>query len=1238
MNQTTPPGGPPEKTSGQRWRRRALWAAGAVALVGVAGFLVAPPLVKSLAERQLSELLHRPVSIEGLSINPYALSAEVRGLRVLEREGGATALGFTSLYANVSLESVFRGGAVVEEVRLVEPLVSVVRLEGRRYNWSDVIDEMLAKPDDGSKSHFAVHNIRIEQGRIEFDDRPAGQKHVVADLALGVPFVSNLPSQVETFVEPLLAMKINGAPFEIRGKARPFAADRESVVDLKFDGFDLTRFLAYVPVEKTFRLPGARLSSDLQASFTQPPEGAPALTLKGGVGLDGVEIQHADGAPAIKLPSLKVAINRLAPLAREVDIASVTLDKPEVTVGRDREGRISLLSLIPRPAPQPAAPSSGKADDTGAPQAGAQAEAKAPALALQLGEFKIAGGRIDFTDQLAAGAFHKTLQDLDVSLRKLALPATAPAELDVAFATDAGEKLVHKGSLGLAPLKAAGQLELTGLALPAHKLYFAAAMKEAELLSGRVDGRVAYDFVQEAAGPKVRLKAESLALKDLGLRLKGEKTDLVRLGLLELRDTDVDTAARKLTVGQVNGKATRVVLIRAADGVFNAQRLAGDGKPAAKPRGKAETSRGPAVKHAARPADAAPPWHVEVKRVALDDWGLRVEDRTLAPAIVFNAEPLTLRVEGLSTAKGSKARVDLQAGINKRGQFGIRGALGVAPLAGNLDVDLKAVDITMLQPYVTEQVKIAITRGKLTSRGKLAFELPPAGGPRASFKGNLTLGDFASVDKLNATDFLKWKSLYFGGVDLRLAPLAVSIDDIALTDFYTRLILDAQGGLNIREITAQRANEAKAAADAVKAGGAVPAKPSDKAGAQAVAKAEPPPPIHIKRITLQGGNIAYSDRFIKPNYDANLTGMGGRLTGLSSDPDTIAELDLRGRVDNAAPVEVVGRLNPFRQDRALDIRASVKDFELSSVSTYAAKYVGYGIEKGKLSAQLGYKIEDRKLSATNQVFLDQLTFGDKVDSPSALKLPVLLAVSLLKNSRGEIDLDLPVGGSLDDPQFSVGGIVVKVIVNLIGKALTSPFALLGSIFGGNAEELAWLDFEPGFARLGPGSEDKLRSIARVMADKPGLKLEIAGRVDPATDREGLGRAMLLGKVEALKVKDMAKKGESLADDGRVTVSPAEYPALLTRVYKDEKFPKPRNVIGLAKELPVSEMEKLILANTKVGDEDVRLLGAQRAQAVKSWLLDKGQVPAERVFLLSTHEGDDGKQPKARVSRVDFSLR
>ena len=1185
-----------------RW---ALWGAGVFALVGVVGFLVAPPLVRSVAQSTLSDLLHRPVSIEGVSINPYALSAEVRGFRMQERDSDATAASFTSLYVNVELESLFRGGVVVEELKLVEPVVSVIRLEGRRFNWSDVIDEILSKPDDGSSSHFAVHNIRVEKGRIDFDDRPEDSKHALTELELGLPFVSNMPSHVSTFVEPLLAMKVDDAPFEVHGKALPFSPNRESLVNLRIDRFDLTRYVDYIPVEKTFRLPGARFSSDLELRFAQPPNAAPDLSVKGTLGLDDVDIQHADGRPAIKLAAVRVGIDKLAPLAGELALGTVSIDKPDLSVSRGRDGQLSLLALIPKRPPLPS-------DKQAAPAA---PSSSTKPFALSLAEFKLTGGRVHITDELPASPYQKTLQDLHVSLRQLRLPGSEPAALDFGFGTGSGETFEHKGSLAVEPLKASGTLVAAGVDVPALTPYLEAALKQTEVLSGKVDARVAYDVSLIGGEPRIGLKAESLKLSDLSVRLKGEKQPLARLGLLELRDAEVDAAGHKVTVGEVVGNATRIGLVRGKDGLFNAQRLAGE-----TPVG---SRAAPAKTVASVPAGGgatAKDWQVEVKRVALDDWGVRLEDQTLAPAVVLKVEPLSLKVEGLSTAKGSKARLNLQTSVNKRGHVGVVGTLGLAPLAGSLDLDLKTVDLAMLQPYVTEKVKIAITRGNVTSRGRLAFELPAAGGGvKGGFKGALTVGNFASVDKLNATDFLKWKSLYFGGMDIRLSPLAVSIDEIALSDFYTRLILDAQGGLNIREITAQQATENKEAREA-----ATPAQPL--------------PPILIKRITLQGGNIAYSDRFIRPNYDANLTGMGGQLTGLSSDPGTIAELDLRGRVDNAAPVEVVGRLNPFRQDKALDIHASVKDFELSGVSTYAAKYVGYGIEKGKLSADLKYKVEDRKLTATNEIFLDQLTFGEQVESPSALKLPVLLAVSLLKNSRGEIDLKLPVGGSLDDPEFSVAGLVVKVIVNLIGKAITSPFALLGSMFGGDSEELAWLDFDPGFARVPEAEEAKLKAISRAMNDKPGLKLDIAGRVDTLNDPEGLKRALLLGKVEALKVKDMARKGESVEEGGRVSVSPAEYPALLGRVYAGEKFPKPRNMIGMAKDLPVPEMEKLILASIQVGDDELRLLAQQRAQAVKTWLLEQGKVPAERVFLLASRSGDDRKHPKARVSRVDFSLR
>ena len=1206
-------------------RRAARWAIGgavAFGVLGVVGFLVAPPLVKSLAERQLGEMFHRPVSIDGISINPYALSAEVRGFRMQEREGGQTALGFSSLYANVQLESVFRGGAVVSEVRLVEPVVRVVREEGRRFNWSDVIDEMLAKPDDGGQSYFAVHNIRIERGRIDFDDKPAGQQHVIADLELGIPFVSNLPAQVETFVEPLLSMKVNDAPFEIRGKSKPFAPDRESVVDLKFSGFDLGRYADYLPGDKPFRLASARLSSDLQLSFAQPPGGTPDVVVKGELGLDDVDLRHADDRPALRLGSLKLGVERLAPLAREIALGTLAIDKPELVVARDSKGRLSLLDLV----------------QAGQGTAVADKPAAAPAqpLALSLGELRLTGGQVDFTDALAGGPFRRRLQDIHLTLRKFTLAGKTPAELEAGLVTDAGEKLSHTGSLALAPLKLEGKVRLEGLDLVSPRPYYAPFLPQGEIQSGRADVGLGYAFEQGAAGePLLRVEGAFLTLRDLGVLLKGDKTPLARVGLLEVKDAGLDLAARRVVVGSVAGKATRFALVRDKDGSLNAMRLAAAPDTPARP---VAVKPAPRPTGASRPASPGPDWQVEVKRLALDDWGLRLEDRTLAPAVVLNVEPLGLTVDGLSTARGSKATLKLQAAVNKRGRVGVAGSVGLAPLAATLDLDLKTVDLGMLQPYVTEQVNIAITRGNASARGRLVFEQPPVGGAKAAYRGSFTVADFASVDKLNAADFLKWKSLNFAGMDLRLSPLSISIDEIALADFYTRLILNAQGGLNLREITAQQAREAKDKQLAEARGpGSKPPSPLAPGAARADPSA-PLPPILVKRVTVQGGNIAFSDRFVRPNYDVNLTGMGGSLTGLSSDPSTIASLDLRGKVDDSAPVTVAGSFNPFRQDKALDIRAAITDFELSGVSTYSAKYVGYGIEKGKLSAELNYKVVDRRLTASNQVFLDQLTFGEAVDSPDALKLPVTLAVALLKNSRGEIDLNLPIGGSLDDPEFSVGGLVFKVIVNLLTKAITSPFALVGSLFGGNGEELSWLDFEPGFARLPDGAETKLTAIARTLREKPALKLEITGRVDPAHDPEGIKHAVLEGKVEALKVKDMARKGESVGDEGELRITPAEYPALLARVYKSEDFPKPRNLVGLVKDLPVAEMEKLILANTTVDADEVRLLAQQRAQAVRRWLRDKGQVPAERIFILAPKDEAGSAHAKARPSRVDFSLR
>jgi hypothetical protein len=250
---------------------------------------------------------------------------------------------------------------------------------------------------------------------------------------------------------------------------------------------------------------------------------------------------------------------------------------------------------------------------------------------------------------------------------------------------------------------------------------------------------------------------------------------------------------------------------------------------------------------------------------------------------------------------------------------------------------------------------------------------------------------------------------------------------------------------------------------------------------------------------------------------------------------------------------------------------------------------------------------------------------------------VQFAVALLRDRNGVIDLNLPIGGSLDDPDFSVGGIIVKVIVNTISKAVTAPFALLGSMFGGG-KELSTAPFDAGSNKVNAETEERMNAMAKALTERPALKLEITGWADPDTDRPALKRAALNRKLRALKAKDLAAR--TAMNEDSVTVTAQEYPALLTRAYKAEKFDKPKTAIGLTRDVPVADMEKLMLDNTSVGDDELTALGNQRAQAVEQWLVTNGKIPGERMFIIAAKTGAPIAQEGKDVSpgRVDFSLR
>ncbi len=693
---------------------------------------------------------------------------------------------------------------------------------------------------------------------------------------------------------------------------------------------------------------------------------------------------------------------------------------------------------------------------------------------------------------------------------------------------------------------------------------------------------------------------EQIDLQGLRVGQDGPRAPL-RVQQLSMRQVRADLQAHRMGAEQVQGTGIQALMSRSADGTVNGITLP-----------SAPTVTATAV---ATPPHKEPPvaWSAQVGRLSIEELGLRFEDHTLSPMAVQDIAHARLSAENLDLSAEHENVFTLDARVNQTGKLKASGSVRLRPLTVHLALETQALPVVPVQGYVAPYLNTSIVQGLFSSKGALDIR-QPLDKLLANYTGSLTLGQFRAVDQANNADFLQWKSLYFGGVDFQLVPTRLNIGEIALSDFYSRLILNQQGRLNL--------------ADMVQ----TPARPDATATTQAV------PPIQIAKVTLQNGRVEFSDRFVKPNYSANIANLGGRIQGLSSAPNTVADLDLRGSYASNAPVHIAARFNPLAEKKFLDLQAKVSSIDLVDFSPYSGKYAGYNIDKGKLSMEATYKLQDRQLTAENRLFIDQLTFGSPIESPDATQLPVQLAIALLKNNRGEIDIQLPISGSLDDPQFSIGGLIFKVIGNLFVKAVTSPFALLGSLFG-DSQELSQLSFAPGRASLDAAAVQKLQTLSKAMREREGLKLEITASSDRDTDPEGLRRAALERAVRNEMLKDMKPSQRDNMPTADVPPGSGEYATYLARVYQQAKFPKPRNLIGLAKTLPVEEMEKLMLAHQSIGEEDLRALAQRRAQAVQGWLVEQGQVPLSRIFLLPVKlaSAADGANESGQ-NRVDFSLR
>jgi uncharacterized protein involved in outer membrane biogenesis len=1182
-----------------RWARRLGIGVVSLLVLWLVAWLGMPPLLKWQLQKQASEHLGRVVTLDRVDFRPWTLELTLEGLRLHDAAGAAVQASVKRLYIDAELQSLLRLAPVVDAISVEQPRLKLRHLGEGRYDIDDLLARLPASDEDPNAKpmRLALFNIGVTDGSFELVDDSVGQTHTLSALVLRVPFLSNLPSRREVVTSPQLSFVLNGSAFQSQAATTPFADSQQTEASLSIGQLDLAPYLPYWPAQWPVRPVSGVLQVDLKLAFEQRDE--PRVALSGNLALSGFQLnqRNTDGSPSpwLALDRLGIELKRVEPLARRVELGELSLKGPSLVVSRSATGQLNLVEMmdqwdqqLARSVPEPAS--------------GAVAKSAESDWVVRLASLDLSGGEVSWRDSAVQPAAALDLKNLHLGAKEVVWPMVAPLPFE-ASALLGSTSLSVKGSATTAAadiLLSLGELplELAGPYL-------------AEVLVPSLSGRVAGEFGlrwQAAQGEKpmaLQVSVPRLTLNEVALG--AGKKPLAGLRAVQVEGADVDLIARSVVIGKLALNRPQLDVVRDKNGRWFYEAWL---KPQKTPPG------GPADEE-----DGAP-WNLLLSDLSVKGGVIGFEDDVPAAPARLAFSGVDLQVSALRPLDA--AQKDMPVSLSLRvasgqqqgdpGRLSVKGSMrlpagGAAARDSGLllraQIQAERLPVHALEPYFGDRLNLELLRADSSFKGKLDLAMP-AEGPTVGLSGEFALEDFRANTLSPSEELLAWKTLNLRGVEFGMAPgkpVRLAVTETVLSDYFARVIVLPTGDINLQGLVKS--------AESAPAGSA----------SSTLAVADAPglePDIRFGPISLVKGRVFFSDRFIKPNYSANLSELTGSISAFSSAKPAdaalpqLADLSLRGRAEGTASLEIDGKLNPLARPLALDIKGKVRDLELPPLSPYSVKYAGYGIERGKLSVDVAYKIEPNgQLSASNQIVLNQLSFGERVAGSDAPNLPVKLAVALLADRSGVIDINLPVSGSINDPEFRLGPIIFRLIFNLIGKALTAPFSLLASALGGGGDELSQVDFQPGRAQLGEEGRKRLDLVAKALSDRPALQLTVVGHSDLEAERAGYQRARLDEQVLAEKRRGLARQGAALT--GTLVVTPEEYPDLLKAVYKRAEIPKPRNAVGFAKDIPVKEMEALLLVSVPVGVDAMRELAVARGVAVKDYLATR-ELPESRMFL------------------------
>lgn len=906
-----------------------------------------------------------------------------------------------------------------------------------------------------------------------------------------------------------------------------------------------------------------------------------ALSLR----LNGLEVRAQDQTAMLGFEELFVNLRATTLFLQKISFDEIRLVMPFVVAKVNREAKLNLMSLVPPSdeAPQP------PAQPTGEPK---------KMMPVQIDLLEIGQGIIEYRDDSKVRPVVIDVVPFEIVLRNFSTVQAEGGESAHAFTAEieTGEKISWEGTIFLEPVESDGRVNLSGIKL--KTLYQAVHdLFQFDIPQGTLGLSASYHFDLRGQAPQATVKNGNISIQNLSIVERGGLEPVVSIPAFNVEGIQLDLQKQAIDIAKVHSANARFEAWMDPGGAINFQTLF-------TPVGGNEAPPTPTTAKA-KPEETPKPWTIAVDEIALRNYRAAFEDRTLSRPGHVDVSAMNLTVKDVQIPFKKPLPVDLSLKLNETGTIGVQGKVTVEPLIVDAALKLEHIDIHPFQPYLDQFLNADVQDGAIDLKGALHFAKEHPNEPLLRFQGDLAVNQLAVVDRKEFDNVVTWKGLAVNRVALDVEPTAVKIAEVVWQEPSMQMVVEADGQLNVSQLAASPPSGDQAAAEQSEA-------------KKSPTKAAEPVSVTIDQVKLVKLAARFEDRSIEPNVKTSLTEFGGTIKGLSSKQLKKADVNLTGRIGRAARLNIVGKINPLSEDAFTDLVITLGGMDLTPVGSYSGKYAGYGLSKGKLSLDLKYKVSQKVLEAENLVQVDQLTFGEKTNSPEATSLPVPLIVGLLKDRKGLIEVDMPIRGDLNDPDFKYGRVVLSTLLNLLTKVVASPFSLMGKLIpgGGNEEELQFIEFEPGSAALLDSEVHKLEALEKALDERAGLRLDIKGTTDATRDVAEL-------QTRKLREQLFAMSGGKKPDQEEL--SPKEEQRLVEKLYAKLPAPDPSVTPAEPTQPTVEDMKRKLAAAIKISPSELEALAHQRAEAIRGYLLEGGKLTEERVAFLDAGTAESGHE-------------